>query len=250
MMYRLCMSALSMRTNPCTSVKSNRRQGNPTFRTKNNEQFIYQYSVAQEINPHHPVQVYSPLTTAGSSRAGSLALVWDPWEHPELGTSNLQHLRFFPAALACSHLRSPSVYRRTDTSTNLAVIRPTARSFKTCRYPRYYRVPGNVQRSVVSLSSQNSGMVVPTILYSTVNRRNNKNIPKINNKQKYKFFSFFYVRPCLVIVPFFSPNIYFVHCFFFFPVLPQWMSIAGSPLSPLPAGALSSQNLGQRLWNF
>ena len=107
MMYRLCMSALSMRTNPCTSVKSNRRQGNPTFRTKNNEQFIYQYSVAQEINPHHPVQVYSPLTTVGSSRAGSLALVWDPWEHSELGTSNLQHLRFFPAELACSHVADP-----------------------------------------------------------------------------------------------------------------------------------------------
>ena len=119
MLYRLALhkaqtihlgTGKSMGTYPCTPVKSNRRQGNPTFRTKNNEQFfffIYQYSVAQERNPHHPVQVYSPLTTAGSSRAGSLALVWDPWEHPELGTSNLQHLRFVPAALACSHVSDP-----------------------------------------------------------------------------------------------------------------------------------------------
>ena len=135
MMYRLCMSALSMRTIPCTSVKSNRRQGNPTFRTKNNEQFIYQYSVAQEINPHHPVQVYSPLTTAGPSRASSLALV--------LGSVGAPRTRYIqsaaPPVFPCSiglltRLRSPSVYRRTDTSTNLAVIRPTARSFKTCRY--------------------------------------------------------------------------------------------------------------------
>ena len=103
MMYRLCMSALSMRTNPCTSVKSNRRQGNPTFRTKNNEP----YCVAQERILIILVQVYSPSATTGSSRAGSLALVWDPWEHPELGTSNLQHLRFFPAALACSHVSDP-----------------------------------------------------------------------------------------------------------------------------------------------
>ena len=41
---------------------------------------------------------------------------------------------------------------------------------------------------------------------------------------------------CYCSIFLFLPNIYFVH-WFFFPVLPQWMSIAGSHLSPLSAGA-------------
>ena len=174
--------------------------------------------MAQEINPHHPgTGIFTFRPRAGSSRAGSLALVWDPWEHPELGTSNLQHLRFFPAALACSHVSDPR--RCTDAPIRQRILPSSdprlgrsklAVTPGTIVYPAMYNDPWFPcpVRTVVWWY-----LLSCTLLSTGETTKRSQNI---KNNQKYKFFSFFYVRPFLVSGPFFPPNIYFVHWFFFF----------------------------------
>ena len=66
--------------------------------------FISKDCVAQETNPHHPVQVYPPEPRLDTPGQISLAPSWNPWEHPELGTSNLQHTPVYSLQRWPAHL--------------------------------------------------------------------------------------------------------------------------------------------------